>query len=50
MSKINAFGGEETSLLRRSSIRIHEQSIIASQFLGKMEHTFINEKENVFSS
>lgn len=43
-SKINSFGGEETSLLRHSSIRISEESIIAQQFLGKIEHTFINEK------
>jgi len=42
LSKINSFGGEESSLMRRSSIRIHEESIIANQFLGKIEHTFIN--------
>ena len=45
MSKINSsFGGEESSILRRSSIRINAQSIIADQFLGKIEHTFLNEK------
>jgi hypothetical protein len=34
-------------MLRRSSIRIREQSIIADQFIGKIEHTFLNEKENI---
>lgn len=48
-SKINVFGKEEEggSMLRRSSIRIHERSIIAEQFIGKIENSFINEKENV---
>lgn len=37
-SKINVFGKEESesSLLRRSSIRIHDKSIIAEQFIGKI--------------
>ena len=34
-------------MLRRSSIRVSEQSVIAEQFLGKIEHTFINSKESV---
>ena len=47
IDKINTFGSEETNLLRRSSIRIRDQSVIAQQFIGKLENVFLNEKEGV---
>lgn len=41
---------EEHHLLKRSSVRMMEESMIGKEFLGKNETTFINDKEGIRKS
>lgn len=49
VSEVKVVGreGESGSLLRRSSLRLHGRSVIGEQFIGKIENSFSNEKEQV---